>query len=187
MSNVGKWHHDKATSPFGTDLRSYQLAMAWFAGHGRIEDWGCGTARAKDFTENEYVGVDGSVGYADVIADLETYKSEVPCVLLRHVLEHNYGWRAILRNALESFTRRMVVVLFTPLVPETKIINVNDKTEWWDDGIPDIAFALDELLAYFGDTYVKRDTLNGPDAYGVEHVFYLEKDWRGMEKPWQSR
>lgn len=94
-------------------IDSYLEAEAWLSGLS-VEDWGCGYARFKDFHKGGYRGVDGTPGWADHVADLTTYRSSTDGLLLRHVLEHNHDWRSILTNALASFTKRLVLVVFTP-------------------------------------------------------------------------
>ena len=112
---IGLWPHAKVRSYGGA--ASYREAIDWLTGFGVIEDWGCGTSWARQFVakDDQYVGIDGSWSpWCDKVVDLRKYRSEVPCVLLRHVLEHNTEWRTILANALASFQKRLAIVLFTP-------------------------------------------------------------------------
>jgi hypothetical protein len=46
---------------------------------------------------------DSSPRCAEVV-DLAHYRSNVPGIFMRHILEHNYEWARILDNALASFT-----------------------------------------------------------------------------------
>ena len=176
MSNVGKWHHS-SESPFGLNAdASYEKAMAWLVGHGTIEDWGCGTARAKAFAgESRYVGVDGSPGYADRIADLGRYRSDVPCILMRGVLEHNEDWQPVLLNALMSFSKRMTLVVFTPFAEETKVIARSEESDFWEGGIPDLSFREEDLLRWFGHVLIEREDLKTEDGYGNERFYFLER------------
>ena len=65
------------------------------------------------------IDLDPSVS-ADHTADLATYTSTADGLFMRHVLEHDLRWRSLLRNALASFRRRMVLVLHTPFVRATE-------------------------------------------------------------------
>src|SRR5271166_500073 len=94
-------------------LDTYRIAEDWLRGLS-IEDWGCGYAQFKDVHEGPYRGVDGTKGWADVVADLRVHTTRCEGLLLRHVLEHNPDWRVLLANAVQSFTKRMVLVVFTP-------------------------------------------------------------------------
>src|SRR5262249_18621560 len=119
---IGKWdYRGLAQFPYD-DETTYKKAMAFLDGHGIIEDWGCGTAYAKRFvTKSIYIGIDGSKSsFTDRIVDLREYTSDADCILIRHVLEHNYDWKMILTNAVKSFKRRMVLIIFTPLTNHTQ-------------------------------------------------------------------
>lgn len=177
MSNVGKWDRWYASvdepQAYG-NTNTYQLGAEWLKDCAFVEDWGCGKGWFRQFVpEGRYKGIDGSHSkFADEIVDLVTYRSNVPGIYMRHVIEHNYEWKPILINALESFTNRMVLVLFTPLVEETKEIYFNV-----DPGVPDIAFAESDLIHLFNLTvksYHKETTANFTN-YGGETVYYLEK------------
>src|SRR5512146_2442006 len=105
------------------DDSTYRKAAAFLDG-GPVEDWGCGTCYARQFFTQPYTGVDGTGDYADRVADLREYKSQCHGILLRHVLEHNFEWPDILRNALAS-CRKLAIVLFTPLAETTKLIRMD--------------------------------------------------------------
>jgi len=167
---IGKWsYRDVKQFAYG-DETSYRKGMAFLDGHGTIEDWGCGTAYAKRFaTRSAYVGIDGSPSdYRDKSADLATYRSHTDCIFMRHVLEHNFEWRAILRNAIASFERRMVLIIFTPFGDETRPI-----ATW--SGIPDIAFRKEDLTELFRDLHYSEESLETDTQYMTEHVFYIER------------
>lgn len=171
----GLWHH-QPDSPFGPDTLTYEKAIAWLDGFGLIEDWGCGTARAKGFVKyGPYRGVDGSPPYADVIADLREYRSDAPCIVMRHVLDHNAEWRLVLANALASFQVRMVLVLFVPMGTVTREIARSKESKWWEAGIPDMQFSRDDLMPFLQPYLIREERVLSKTAYGVEHVFYLQK------------
>jgi hypothetical protein len=183
VSNVGKWDRWFAAvtveEPFA-DTETYRLGADFLAGCPTVEDWGCGKGwfrRVLDATcferllTSEYRGVDGSASpFADIVVDLTRYMSEVDGIFMRHVLEHNYEWRTILANAVASFRRRMVLVLFTPLAEET-----HEITFAADPGVPDIAFAEKDLVALFGDARWSRTDLATASQYGTETVFFLDR------------
>jgi SAM-dependent methyltransferase len=150
---------------------SYQKGIAFLDGQGKIEDWGCGTAYAKRFvTKSQYLGVDGSASdYADLKADLQTYKSDTDCIFMRHVLEHNWGWRAVAANAASSFRKRMVLIVFTPFGDSDQCMATND-------GIPDLQLDREELLSYFKGCAIREESLSSKTEYGQETIFYIDKE-----------
>lgn len=178
MTNVGKWDRwyagIKEPQPYG-DTITYQLGAEWLKDCTIIEDWGCGKGWFSRFiTPNKYRGIDGSYSpFANEIVDLVTYRSSVSGIYMRHVIEHNYEWKSVLTNALNSFTDRMVLVLFTPMAEETHEIYYNV-----DPGVPDISFAEKDLLKLFdaaGVSIVEKKTVNNHTNYGEETVFFLKK------------
>lgn len=142
--------------------RTYQIAANWLNGQGGVEDWGCGTCAARPYIDN-YLGIDGSGSFADIKADLQTYQSRPRCILIRHVLEHNIGWRTILHNALVSFQKRMAIVLFMPLQRKEEIL-------YWQDGIPYIHLPREVFLNMIAP--FKIDCI----TEGDESCYLLEKN-----------
>jgi hypothetical protein len=173
-SMVGVWNYDTLPELNYGDDTSYIKGIAFLDGYGVIEDWGCGFCHAKRFvTKSTYVGIDGSSPTADRNVDLHTYTSDVDCIFMRHVLEHNPHWRSILHNAIASFKRKMVLVIFTPFGKETRqIATSNCLTKF---PIPDISFKKEELASYFSQLCVREESIHSDTQYGVEHIFYLEK------------
>jgi SAM-dependent methyltransferase len=165
-----RWdYRDRPSFPYD-DETSYRLGMEFLDGHGDIEDWGCGTAYAKRFViRSEYTGVDGSESeYAAVKADLQVYRSDADCVFMRHVLEHNWGWRTILANALASFRKRMVLILFTPLGESELRLDA-------EGAVPDLQLSRDELASFLQGFVVREEQIRSATQYGMETIFYLEK------------
>ncbi len=170
MAMADRWDY-KGKEQFSYDEEtSYRLGMAFLDGHGTIEDWGCGTGYAKKFvTTSKYVGVDGSNSdYCDVKADLQDYHSDTECIFMRHVLEHNWGWRAILRNAVDSFRHRMVLIVFTPF-------RDGERRVYDNDGIPDLSLVKAEVLGYFDGLHVTEQVISSKTEYGTETLFFVEK------------
>lgn len=156
------------------DETTYKLAAEWLDEEcATIEDWGCGDAYARRFCARaSYRGIDGSRGPADLITDLQGYRSSTEGVLLRHVLEHNRNWRTVFDNALQSASKRLVLVVFTPFQPVTReILNV-------DTPIPDIGFARADLYGAFeaaGWSVVVETTHVTATDYGAETILYVER------------
>jgi hypothetical protein len=146
-----------------------------------IQDWGCGYGGFKDYIgeQQTYIGVDGSkTRYADVIADLEEYTSDVDAVHVRHILEHNPGWLNILNNSLKSFNKRMVLTLFTPYQDETKVIHRYPNFNNTGVEMVDIGFARNDLISRFEAENIKWtaiENIKTETLYHVEHIFLLEK------------
>lgn len=159
---IADWKHKER---YGQEP-SYIYGMRWLDTCAKVEDWGCALAYAKRYCKGEYVGVDGTPGAADVVADLSTYRSESLGIYMRHVLEHNYDWRDILTNALESFTEKMTLVFYRPLKSEQKVIIPKNPIEL-DLPEPELRKMVGGLLA--GEEFVK------PSAHGHETIWYLEK------------
>jgi SAM-dependent methyltransferase len=167
---VGRWQYGNAAPfPDGDDV-TYRKGMAFLDGHGTIEDWGAGTGYARRFaTRSTYRAVDGSPSLGvDRVVDLRRYRSDADCIFMRHVLEHNPEWRTILENALGSFRRRMVLVVFTPFADETHEIG-----SW--RGIPDLALRKADVVACFAGLDWREETVETNSEYLREHVFYLER------------
>lgn len=156
------WKHQKR---YGQEP-SYIKGMAWLDGCSRVEDWGCALAYAKRYCKGEYVGIDGTAGAADVIADLSTYRSTTPGLYMRGILEHNYDWRDILKNALASFTERMTLIFYRPLQPKQKVIIPKNPVE--------LDLPRGELREMVGEMLAAKEFVK-PSAHGHETIWYLEK------------
>lgn len=175
MSNLGRWDRWYSllddTRPYG-DTVTYQLGADWLAGCAVVEDWGCGAGWFKQFVPGaDYRGIDGSHSpYADVIADLRDYRSNVDGIFMRHVLEHDYFWADILTNAVAS-CRRLALVTFTPLLDHgVKVLTVND-----DPHVPDIAFSAEVIEQHLTGTTFQRQTIKTATQYGVETIWTVER------------
>jgi hypothetical protein len=158
MTNLCRWHdfYEKASGPqrFGHD-RSYRIAAAFLKDCATVQDWGCGACWLRQYVDDErYLGIDGSGPHAQLWMDLVDYRSECQGICLRHVLEHNDDWRAILANALASFRKRMVIVLSTGLADHDVELSFDDRI-----GVPDIALSRSELalqLSKFSFTIIEE-------------------------------
>jgi glycosyltransferase involved in cell wall biosynthesis len=173
-SMVGAWPYLQGNEfRYGDDV-TYRKGMSFLAGHGLIEDWGCGFSHARAFvTASLYRGIDGSSPRADVIVDLREYRSDANCIFMRHVLEHNADWRRILANAVASFRKRMVLVIFTPFAESTR--QVKTTVGFTSVPVPDISFCREDLTSFFQCCTWSEESVRSDTEYGIEHVFYLEK------------
>ena len=177
-SVIGKWDSYYKDWPKGTigrfgDSLTYQLAYQWLKDCAFIEDWGCGRGFFQSLCNpGQCKGLDCScTPWADECVDLTIYKSKVPGIMMRGVLEHNYEWEKVLRNALASFTDRMVLVLFTPFKEK--------QTDVWPspDG-PCFSFAkeqIDSILKTSGAKWRFEGNLPTDSMFKIEHIYYLWK------------
>ena len=146
---------------------SYVKGMKWLEPCSMVEDWGCGKmAYAKKYRDGPYIGIDGTGPTADMIADLSTYRSQVPGLFMRGILEHNHDWRVILQNALDSFTQRMFLMLYRPLQDEEKVIIQEQPVE--------LDLPRDELMGMVNEFHIASDRIDGA-THGYETCLYLEK------------
>jgi len=181
QSNLGKWDswyagldpNDNSGFVYG-DLTTYLMAASYFAEIEAVEDWGCGTAVFRRFCLGKYIGIDGSkTPFASRIVDLCTYRSNTPGILLRHVLEHNYNWEKILVSAVESFSKKLCLILFTPFSNRTHEIthNLADGVD-----VPDLSFSKLDLERNFVNVeWRKLENIRSNTVYGIEHVYFI---WR---------
>jgi hypothetical protein len=181
VTNLGKWDRwyallgdDPSPQPYAQTI-TYELGVAWLDDCETVEDWGCGKGWLRTLIRpDRYRGIDGSASpFADEIVDLADYRSSVPGVFMRHVIEHDMRWKEILANALASFTHRMVLILFTPLVEQT-----HDIAWEADPGVPNLAFALDDLTTVFAEpdgVSWHHETLATTSQFETETIFYLQR------------
>lgn len=169
---TGRWQYQPGdTFGYGADT-TYQKGIAFLDRPGDvIEDWGCGTTHAKKFvTRGTYIGIDGSPpGSAGKGVDLRHYTSVADCIFMRHVLEHNVHWRNILANAIDSFRKRMVLIIFTPFVEDTHHL----EDHW--TGVPTIALRKQDLTELFQHLSYTEEHVTSETEFGEEHIFYIEK------------
>lgn len=177
-TNLHRWNRWYASlsldepGPYA-DTQTYQLGAEWVKDCALIEDWGCGKGWLTKFIPPQhYRGIDGSnTPFAAEVVDLTTYRSQVPGIFMRHVLEHNFEWRLILANALASFQERMSLIFFTPFGNEEDLL-------WEEDpGVPNLALPRPEIESMFRANEVSWtcERLETSSQFGEETIFYLEK------------
>src|SRR3989344_197686 len=163
------WSKNNPQKKYG-DARTYQKA-ADFLKNLKVEDWGCGLGRFKGFHQGDYFGVDRSISpNVDLQKDLRFYKSRSEAIMMRHVLEHNYDWHKVLSNAVQSFQKRMVLIISTPFQNELKQLDWNDKIK-----VPDLGFKQADIENFFTGLKWSMETLTTNSIYKQEHIYYLEK------------
>jgi FkbM family methyltransferase len=176
ISNKDKWNFiydstDQVIS-YGDEV-TYSKGAAFLSDCAQIEDRGCGFGYFSKFVPAEiYIGIDGSNSkVATIKADLAEYKSSVEGIFMRHILEHNHDWEKVLDCAITSFTKKMVLVIFTPFAEETKEIAWNPLHK-----VPDISFKLEDLTDRFKHLHFELEAdLQTGSQYGVENIFYITK------------
>ena len=85
---------------------------------------------------------------------------------MRHVLEHNYEWEKILRNACQSFTERFVLILFTPFVVHTDVF---ERGFHKGMRVPDLSFkkeTITDILDEYNLTYKLEKISPSSTQYG---------------------
>jgi len=178
-SNVDKWNRwyhigleRDEPQPYG-DPKTYSLGAEFLDDCDTVEDWGCGKGFLTNFIDPaRYRGIDGSATpFADEIADLATYRPprDPDGIFMRHVIEHDYRWELILRNAVSSASKKLVLILFTPIVDETK------ELSFVPPGVPNLAFALPDLLDIIEPKFsVDIDHLETNTEFGAETILYCQ-------------
>ena len=161
------WSDGLQHARYGAE-ETYRRAAAWLACCATVSDWGGSTGFFGTCLPRTtvYTVVDGTQQRpGQVLADLTAYRTPSDGILLRHVLELNLDWRAILHNALGAFRRRLVVITFTEPSPDTHV--VKQKTGW-----PVQRFNLDDLRREMGALLVREEAVMTSHD---EHLFYLER------------
>jgi hypothetical protein len=163
--------------PFGDDV-TYRMGLGWLYEECRdVQDWGCGPAYGRRFCPpgSRYLGVDGSpesAGLADVVCELTAWKPDPrpQGVFMRHVLEHNeFGWKDVLAHALESFTRRFCLVVFTPFTPGGTC-----RLRPPGDPYCDLAFNFEELTGQMEEFRWRAQAVPSRTQYESEVLFYVQ-------------
>lgn len=170
-SMLNKWagHRDATGSNmagfYGIE-ETYKKA-ATFLGDGPVEDWGCGKAYARKFFTQPYKGVDGTPDGCDTVVELARYTTNTHGILMRHVLEHNFEWEKILKNALTS-CKKLAIVVCTAFSDTTHLLYID---EW---GIPIFSFKKTDLTEKFPSYTEEVVVGEGQGQQCSETIFYVE-------------
>jgi len=179
------WHNRDPLKEAHTDANitmQHSISILKHENINDLEDWGCGNSVFKEYCKQlqsvKYIGVDGSnTGHQNIIADLTDYKSLVDCVYIRHVLENNDEYEKILNNALQSFKKILILILFTPLLSSANTTQVINFTNLCGRAIPDIAFKENEIPAIIEKNnckYEKIEMSKTNTKYHVETIFVVK-------------
>lgn len=163
--------------PYG-DETTYKLGLGWlYEVCDLVEDWGAGLAYGARFCPagKDYYAIDSSPSsapFVNAVSDLREWDAEplADGIFMRHVLEHNENWTDLLDWALGSFTRRMVLVIFTPFSETTHPLQPGTE-------ILDLSFREKDLTDRFvaaGLAWTYQHVISDTQ-YKVETLFYLEK------------
>jgi hypothetical protein len=172
-SNIHKWDNffrsnkrfDK--KPF---VLSMDLGSKFLEDCKTVEDWGCGDGIFK-FYRDDAIGVDGSdtPGANKKFIDLTDYITDCEGIFLKHVLEHNYGWKRIVHNMLTSFSKKICIVMFIPFGETEKTIEQNYEHSW---KVPNLIISkkeFKEILDQYKIEYEFEKIVTG------EEIVYIKK------------
>lgn len=182
-NNIGKWDGwyvglENTPSPFRYgQTETYQRAAEFLENCSQVEDWGCGAGGFMQYRPDT-IGIDGSDTplAKKKFVDLRVYKSKVEGIHIRHVFEHNYAWKEILQNALESAEKKLVITLFIPLTEGVTKEIAHNKQHGVD--VPDLYISREEFLSVITPFRVKEMTmllLNTATGYGHEEMIFITK------------
>lgn len=184
MDKWNEWYKNLTSTDLGSfcygDTLTYRLGFEFlFPSCSTIEDWGCGTGGFRRFFENNknsYIGLDGSYSpFADKKVDLTKYQSKTDGIFMRHVLEHNYEWEEILTNACSSFTKKMCLVLFTPISLAETVEIAHNRDHGVD--VPDLSLSEEKIFKIFDRFNISfiKSVHKTDTGYNTETVFLLSK------------
>jgi hypothetical protein len=173
--NTGKWdelYQNLTEERLWGDDTTYRLAAEYLADADAVEDWGCGSGGFRLFCKTHYIGVDGSATpFADKVVDLCNYTSSADGILLRHVLEHNVEWEKILHNAVNSFKKKLCIILFTPFGRKTRIMTYDAAAD-----IVTLSFCKNDIARHFsGCRWSLDEGIRTESYYKVEHIFFISR------------
>ena len=92
------------------------------------------------------------------------------------MLEHDLRWRNILRNALASFQRRMVLVVSTPFVRATEEDHRIPGFTRRNRNPRDSLCSRDLVREFHTIRFRLEENVPTDSPFGREHIFYLSKD-----------
>lgn len=182
MSNVNKWNNwykDLTTDPSSfrySDTITYNLGATFLSDCITVEDWGTGAGGFKRYRPDA-IGVDGSdTPHAEKkYVDLTSYTTDCEGIFMRHVLEHNYEWESILKNVVESASKKICIVIFTPLADTT--IELAHNLSFGVD-VPDLSLSHDiffNIINSVNPKNLKFEKYQTSTGYKEETIFYIEK------------
>jgi hypothetical protein len=182
-NNKGKWdsfYAELTDRDHYIDSDSYRVGASYLSDCEIVEDWGCGKGWfglvAKEF-DLDVVGVDGSqTPFANKVVDLEDYTTQVDGIFMRSVAEHNFEWKKILENLVQSFTKKAFVQFYTPMNFDSNEGILLQLSPGYDN-IPEISIPVsvwENILLKNNVTWV-REFVDSPLAWGEETYYFLSK------------
>jgi hypothetical protein len=94
---------------------------------------------------------------------------------MRAVAEHNFKWKKILQNVLDSFTKKAFVAFFTPM-SNTELAEVIDMPAGYDN-IPDISIPSkiwEKMIKDSGAKFSKKE-IKSDTSYNVETYYKISR------------
>jgi hypothetical protein len=142
-----------------------------------IEDWGCGWCGFSSYisSRQKYFGIDGSSPKADKRCELVAWTSDCDAILLRHVLEHNKDWRIILQHAINSFRKRLVIVICTRFSSEQRVVSRIPNWKKSNRVMVDISFKKDDVVELLSGCKWTYELVESHTQYGQENIFYVKR------------
>lgn len=185
MSNLGLWESaylNRNPFPYGNET-SYRLGAEFLKTCRTVEDWGCGAQwfrRVMHSVQPEVrvTGLDGSAGFCDRTVELAEYFPSVPAdgIFMRHVLEHDYNWKTILNRALDSFSQRMALIIFTPFSAQQTLLSVYHFPA--GGSCPYLSLPSREIAQELQrhDVVYRIESLPSPGTeYGRETIYWIQR------------
>lgn len=180
-NNINKWNFwYKKLPPIPSEFYygntvTYSKAAEFLKDCDIVEDWGVGAGGFLRYRADA-IGVDGSsTPFAQKQnVDLKYYTSKCDGINMRHVLEHNYCWEDILKNALISATKKLAIVLFTPFSDNETVEIAHNLIHGVD--VPDLSLDRNkfiEILYSVNPKKVSHERLETQTGYGFEEIFLI--------------
>jgi hypothetical protein len=179
-NNFGKWdkhYKNLEDRDHYIDTETYYIGSDWLEDCETVEDWGCGKGWFKLCAKSpNIISIDGShTPFADKVVDLEEYTSDVDGIFMRAVAEHNFEWKKILQNLLNSFNKKAFVAFFTPMssTDEAQVIDMPSGYE----NIPDISIPSkiwEKMIKDSGAKFSKKE-IKSDTSYNVETYYKISR------------
>lgn len=174
------WYKNLSSVPsefyYGNTI-TYQKAANFLKPCQTVEDWGVGAGGFLLYRPDA-IGVDGSTtAFAQKQnVDLKHYTSFCDGINIRHVLEHNYSWEDILKNAITSAKTRVAITVFTPFSETEETIEITHNLIHGVD-VPDLSLSRNKFIEIIYSARPKRvhhESLKTQTGYGMEEIFLIE-------------
>ena len=174
------WYKNLPTTPsefyYGNTI-TYRKAADFLKSCQVVEDWGVGAGGFLRYRPDA-IGIDGSTtSFAQKQnVNLRFYTSVCDGINMRHVLEHNYCWEDILKNAMESARKKLAITVFTPFSNGDTIEIAHNLKHGVD--VPDLSLDREkfiEILYSVKTKKVSHERIATATGYNFEEIFLVEK------------